>query len=83
MVDGEIERGRTVRCGTCHGDNLKGIGNVPGIAGRSPSYVVRQLYDIQKGSRKGPWNELMKEAVAQLSEEDMVAIAAYTASLAP
>ena len=83
VVDGEIERGRTVRCGTCHGDHLKGIGNVPGIAGRSPSYVVRQLYDIQKGSRKGPWNELMKEAVAQLSEEDMVAIAAYTASLVP
>ena len=83
VVDGEIERGRTVRCGTCHGDDLKGIGNVPGIAGRSPSYVVRQLYDIQKGNRKGPWNELMKEAVARLSEEDMVAIAAYTASLAP
>ena len=46
--------GRTVQCGVCHGADLKGAGNVPGIAGRSPSYLVRQMYDMQAGTRRGP-----------------------------
>ena len=75
--------GKTMPCGICHGADLKGLGPVPALAGRSPSYIVRQLYDIQHGVRNGPWTELMKPVVAQLSEEDMVAIAAYTASRAP
>lgn len=75
--------GRTIRCGICHGPDLKGLGNVPSLAGRSPSYTVRQLYDIQSGARKGPWTALMKEAVAQLTLSDMVSIAAYTASRTP
>jgi len=35
--------GKTVQCGVCHGTDLKGLGPIPGIAGRSPSYIVRQL----------------------------------------
>jgi cytochrome c553 len=62
---------------------LKGLGPVPALAGRSPSYIVRQLYDMRHGVRNGPWSALMKPVVAALSEEDMVALAAYTASLAP
>ena len=53
---------------------------MPGIAGRSPSYMVRQLYDMQQGARKGVWTDLMKPVVAKLTNEDMLAIAAYTAS---
>ena len=53
---------------------------VPGIAGRSPSYLVRQLYDMQQGARKGIWTDLMKRVVAKLTTEDMLNIAAYTAS---
>jgi cytochrome c553 len=75
--------GKTLRCSICHGEGLKGLGNVPFLAGRSPSYIVRQLFDIKTGNRQGPWSPLMKEAVAKLSNEDMVAIAAYTASLKP
>jgi cytochrome c553 len=75
--------GKTIPCAICHGDGLKGLGPVPGLAGRSPSYVFRQLYDMKHGVRNGHWAELMKAVIAQLSEEDMVAIAAYTASLAP
>ena len=59
------------------------MGPVPALAGRSPSYIVRQLYDIQHGTRTGQWTELMKPVVAGLSADDLVAIAAYTASLAP
>ena len=75
--------GKTTQCAVCHGPDLKGLGPVPGIAGRSPSYTARQLYDMQAGTRKGLWTDLMKPVVAKLTEEDMLVIAAYTASLAP
>ena len=75
--------GKTTPCAICHGADLKGLGPVPGLAGRSPSYIVRQLYDMQHNVRNGQWTALMKPVVAGLSEEDIVAIAAYTASLAP
>jgi len=71
--------GKTTQCGVCHGQNLMGLGPVPGIAGRSPSYMVRQLYDMQQGSRKGEWSELMKPVVSKLTNEDMINIAAYLA----
>jgi cytochrome c553 len=75
--------GKTTRCSVCHGADLKGLGPVPGIAGRSPSYTVRQLFDTQRGTRKGVWADLMKPVVANLTNEDMLAIAAYTASRVP
>jgi cytochrome c553 len=75
--------GKTVACGVCHGQDLKGLGPVPGIAGRSPSYTARQLFDIQAGARNGLWADLMKPVVAKLTEEDLVNISAYTASLVP
>jgi cytochrome c553 len=75
--------GKTIPCAVCHGPDLKGVGKVPSIAGRSPSYVVRQLYDIQSGARAGAGTQLMKATVAKLSVDDMVSIAAYTASLHP
>jgi cytochrome c553 len=84
---GSIKKGEALvhsgACGSCHGADLKGLGPVPGIAGRSPSYVVRQMYDMQAGARKGVWTPLMTKVVSSLSEEDMLAIAAYTASLKP
>jgi len=75
--------GQTVPCAICHGATLKGLGEVPGIAGRPPIYVVRQLNDMQNGNRTGSLAELMKAVVAKLTIEDMVAIAAYLGSLEP
>src|SRR4051812_30906227 len=75
--------GKTTPCAICHGADLKGLGPVPALAGRSPSYIIRQLYDIKHGTRDGSWTALMKSVVSKLSQEDMVAIAAYTASLRP
>ena len=74
---------KTVACGVCHGADLKGLGPVPGIAGRSPSYLVRQMYDMQQGARNGAWTELMKSVVSRLSQEDLLNIAAYTSSRTP
>ena len=75
--------GKTTQCAVCHGAELEGLGPVPGIAGRSPSYLVRQLHDMQQGTRKGQWTDLMKPVVAKLTAEDMLNIAAYTASRMP
>jgi cytochrome c553 len=75
--------GKTTQCAVCHGPELRGLGPVPPLAGRSPSYIFRQLYDIQHGVRQGEWSELMRGPVARLSEEDLVSIAAYLASRTP
>lgn len=75
--------GKTIPCGICHGPDLGGLGPVPGIAGRSPSYIMRQLYDLRRGARAGPWSPLMAQVVANLSEEDRVAIVAYLTSRTP
>jgi cytochrome c553 len=75
--------GRTVECGVCHGADLQGLGPVPGIAGRSPSYLVRQMFDMQAGARAGEWTDLMKKVVAKLTDEDFVNIAAYVSSRMP
>jgi cytochrome c553 len=73
--------GKTIQCAMCHGADLNGLGSVPGIAARSPSYIARQLNDIQQGARHGDMAELMKQVVAKLTPDDMLNIVAYTASL--
>jgi cytochrome c553 len=75
--------GKTVPCGACHGPDLKGLGPIPGIAGRSPSYLVRQLYDFRAGVRGGAASALMKPVMEKLTMDDMISLAAYTSSLDP
>jgi cytochrome c553 len=75
--------GKTVPCGICHGQSLQGLGDVPGIAGRHPNYIVRQMWNMQNGERVGNSAALMRQVVDKLSNDDMLAIAAYVASRAP
>jgi cytochrome c553 len=75
--------GKTIQCAICHGPDLKGLGDVPSLAGRSPAYTVRQLYDIQSGARNGVGAQLMKAVVQKLTLDDMIALAAYTGSREP
>ncbi len=87
-----VERGRalvarsdgtTVACASCHGQDLRGLGAIPPLAGRSPAYLVRQLYDFKHGTRAGSGSLLMQPVVERLEIEDMISIAAYAASLPP
>ena len=79
-IEGDkIVPGKTTACGICHGADLTGIADVPPIAGRSPSYIARQLYDIQQGTRNGASAQLMKPIVANLTGDDIIAISAYVA----
>jgi cytochrome c553 len=84
---GSIKKGEALvkakQCALCHGEGLKGLGPVPPLAGRSPSYLMRQMYDMEHGFRDGLWTGLMKPVVANLSEQDLLEISAYVAAQAP
>ncbi len=73
--------GKTVQCSICHGERLDGLGLVPPIRARSPSYLARQLYDFQQGTRRGTWSPLMQAVVENLTGEDIINLTAYLASL--
>jgi cytochrome c553 len=75
--------GKTLACAACHGQGLKGNDKFPSLAGRSPSYLARQLLDFQHFTRVGPGSELMQPIVQHLSEDDILNITAYVASLQP
>lgn len=86
---GSIARGRALvasgngaaPCATCHGAKFQGTAIAPPLAGRSPIYLVRQLYDIQYGYRTGPVVAPMQPEVAHLTPQSRIAIAAYLASV--
>lgn len=76
--------GKTLPCGTCHGEGLKGMTDAfPAIAGHSPTATGRQLYDFKSGTRDGKNALSMKPVVMKLTDEDIVDLAAYAASLQP
>ena len=80
LVDGG-GAGKTIACAICHGDNMRGLGNVPRLAGLHPIYIARQLYLFKDGTRNGIDAQLMKKPVARLTDDDILAIAAYLGSL--
>jgi cytochrome c553 len=75
--------GKTLACTICHGGTLQGLGDVPRLAGVQPIYTFRQLYSMKNGNRGGNSAALMKPVVANLSDDDMIAISAYLGSLEP
>jgi cytochrome c553 len=84
VMNGVMASGAAVTtCTVCHGGDLRGLGPVPPLAGRSPSYIARQLYDMQHSNRTGAWTPLMTAVVAALGPDDLLTAAAYLASLKP
>ena len=75
--------GKTTQCAICHGEGLKGLGDVPRLAGVHPIYIMRQLYDFQVGANTSTAAAQMKQVVEKLTQDDMIAIAAYAGSLQP
>jgi cytochrome c553 len=83
IVGKEFIRGKTTPCITCHGPDLMGVADIPPIAGRSPSYMVRQMWDMQQGTRNSEAAQLMRLVLLNLTRDDMLAIAAYVSSRPP
>src|SRR6266404_8944677 len=76
IVGNQFIPGKATPCITCHGEDLMGVGDSPPIAGRSPSYMVRQMWDIQQGTRNSEQAQLMKLAITNLTPQEMTAIVA-------
>ena len=90
---GSVARGRTMAvgnarrgmkgCTSCHGADLRGVALVPPLAGRSPSYMLRQLIAFRTGARNAAASAPMREVVAMMTIDDMIAAAAYAGSREP
>jgi cytochrome c553 len=83
---GSIARGKSVArntCAACHGPGLQGLGLIPPLAGRSPTYILRQLVAFKTGSRDGVAGAPMKGVVAGMKINNMIDVAAYAGSLQP
>ena len=65
-------------CATCHGQDARGRGIFPRLAGQHATYVVHQVEYIQQVVRKAP---VMHGIVKDLTPAEMDAIAAYVQSL--
>jgi cytochrome c553 len=90
---GSISRGKRIAlagrdspataCASCHGPQLRGVGPIPPIAGRSPTYIIRQLLAFQTGARSGATGLPMRAVVKDVTISSMIDVAAYAASLRP
>jgi cytochrome c553 len=78
--DGSV---RTQACTQCHLANLKGSGDIPAIAGRSPTYLLRQLIAFRNGLRSNPHSAQMNPVVEKLTMKEMIDLVAYLSSLPP
>lgn len=74
---------RTVACTQCHLGNLKGTDQIPPIAGRSPTYLLRQLLAFRNGVRVNEKSAQMNAAVEKLTLDEMIDVVAYVSSLYP
>ncbi|HEU0276390.1 MAG TPA: hypothetical protein VFQ95_01005 [Rhodanobacteraceae bacterium] len=70
-------------CESCHGATLHGVGNIPYLAGRSPTYIARELIMFRLGKRTNAGAAPMRTEAAQLTLRDMLDVAAYAASRQP
>ena len=77
------DNGKTLPCASCHGAALHGTADIPNIAGQHSIVIARQLFAFKAGDRDGAMAVLMRPVVEKLTEDDIIAIAAYVASQDP
>lgn len=75
--------GAAQACEICHGRDLRGVGDIPPLAGRSPTYIVRELILFRLGGRANPEAAPMRAEASHLTVQEMIAVAAYAASRQP
>jgi cytochrome c553 len=78
-------KGKTVaarhRCASCHLDNYRGTGATAAIADQREDYLVKALQDYRSSARPSTGVAAMNEAAAELSDDDITAVAHYLATL--
>lgn len=75
--------GAAAACESCHGAKLQGTDLIPPLAGRSPTYIARELILFRTGQRSNPEAAPMRLEASQLTVNDMIAVAAYAGSRKP
>jgi len=71
-------------CIACHGPTGRGnpAANYPAIAGQHSAYAAKQLRDYASGARKSDGKtRMMRDVAANLSEDEIVALASYIQGL--
>ncbi len=84
---GRVAKGQTVvaqhRCASCHMDNFRGNRAAAAIADQREEYLVKALTDYRAAARPSTGVAAMNEAAAELSDEEIAAVAYYVATLPP
>ena len=77
--------GRIKVCGSCHGDDAKGDGEYPRLAGQLDDYIVDKLTNWGKEFGQNPGKmdlaRMMQPIAEALTEAQIKAVAAYLSSL--
>ncbi len=69
---------KAAMCMGCHGQDFKGNGQFPKLAGQHPKYLSKQLHDFKSGERKAG---AMNGIVQSFSDDDIKDISEYLGSL--
>ena len=79
MAAGDAANGKVLSadCADCHGDMGLGDEEVPGIAGMDAAEQAKKLTDFKSGAVESEMNDY----VSELSEQDILDLAAYYATL--
>lgn len=83
LADGDASAGqaKAAVCSACHGADGKGLQPMwPNLAGQHASYIAKQLTDYREGNRV---NAVMTGQAANLSDQDILDLAAYYSELEP
>ncbi len=83
MAAGDAAAGKEISatCSGCHGADGKAIlPEYPNLAGQHASYIAKQLTAYRDGERE---NQLMSPMAAALTDQNILDLAAYYASMTP
>lgn len=69
-------------CASCHSPNGAGIpAQFPRLAGQHAEYTIAQLKAFRAGQRANDPGQMMRGAVARMSDDDIAAVAEYISGL--
>ncbi len=86
LVDGSYEAGKTqaIRCGACHGPTGRGnpAAAYPLLRGQHATYIAATLRAYATDERKSDGaTRMMRDIAKRLTEDDILAVAAYMQGL--
>ena len=84
IASGDAAAGEEIykkNCRRCHGPTAKGLASYPSLRDQPVEYLVDRLERYRKGEKIGPNTALMAPNAKNLSDEDILSISTFIASL--